>query len=120
MCAKERERNREREKINSEVTFCASSEKDNGRECVCERVRASALECKFETTAKSGVCVCVCVYVCVHTQQCHYGVATVSRIDKILGLFCRILSLLQGSFAKETYNLIDPANQSHPISCRLQ
>jgi len=30
-------------------------------------------------------------------------------------LFCRILSLSQGSFAKETYNLIDPTNQSHPI-----
>jgi len=44
-----------------------------------------------------------------------YGVATVSRIDKIIGLFCRILSLLEGSFAKETYNLIDPTNQSHPI-----
>ena len=45
-----------------------------------------------------------------------YGVATVSKIDKITGLFCRISSLLQGSFAKETYNFIDPTNQSHP-SC---
>jgi len=45
----------------------------------------------------------------------YYGVATVSRIDKITGLFCRILSLLQGSFAKETYNFIDPTHQSHPI-----
>ena len=44
-----------------------------------------------------------------------YRVASVSRIDKIIGLFCRILSLLWGSFAKETYNLIDPTNQSHPI-----
>jgi len=44
-----------------------------------------------------------------------YGVAMVSRIDKIIGLFCRILSLLRGSFAKETYNFIDPTNQSHPI-----
>ena len=44
-----------------------------------------------------------------------YGVATVSRIDKIIGLFCRMLSLLKGSFAKETYNSIDPTNQSHPI-----
>jgi len=33
-----------------------------------------------------------------------YVVATVSRIDKRIGLFCRIWSLLQGSFAKETYN----------------
>ena len=40
-----------------------------------------------------------------------YGVATVSRIDKIIGLFCRILSLLWGSFAKEAYDLIDPTNR---------
>ena len=44
-----------------------------------------------------------------------YGVATVNRIDQIIGLFCRILSLLQGSFARETFNLFDPTNQSHPI-----
>jgi len=44
-----------------------------------------------------------------------YGVATVSRINKIKGLFCRISSLLQASFAKETYNLIDPTNCIHPI-----
>jgi len=45
-----------------------------------------------------------------------YGVAMVSRIHKNIGLFCRIASLLQGSFAKETYNLIDPTNCSHPIT----
>ena len=44
-----------------------------------------------------------------------YGVATISRIDKIVGLFCRKLALLSDSFAKETCNLIDPTNQSHPI-----
>ena len=44
-----------------------------------------------------------------------YGVATVSRIDKIIGLFCRIASVFQGSFAKETYNFMDPTSQSHPI-----
>ena len=31
--------------------------------------------------------------------------AMISRLPKILGLFCRISSLLQGSFTKETYNL---------------
>ena len=45
-----------------------------------------------------------------------YGVATVSRINKITGLFCRIASFSWGSFAKETYNLIDPTNCSHPIT----
>jgi len=45
-----------------------------------------------------------------------YGVAYVRRID-IIGLFCRIASLLWGSFAKETYNFIDPTNISHSIQC---
>jgi len=31
-----------------------------------------------------------------------------------MGLFCRISSLLQGSFAKETYNLKERTNRSHP------
>ena len=48
-----------------------------------------------------------------------YGVAVGSRIDKIIGLLCRILSLLEGSFAKETYNWIDPTNQSHLIPCLI-
>jgi len=52
------------------------------------------------------LCVCLC--------WTNHGVTTVSRIDSIIGLFCRILSLLLGSFAKETYNSIDPTNQSHP------
>ena len=34
-----------------------------------------------------------------------YRVATISRLLKIVGLFCRISSLSQGSFAKETCNL---------------
>ena len=35
---------------------------------------------------------------------------------KIIGLFCRIWSLLQGSFAKETYNLKEPTNGCHLIA----
>jgi hypothetical protein len=53
----------------------------------------------------------------VYRYIMEYGVATVSRIDKIIGLFCRIMSLLQGSFAKETYNFIDPANQRTRYTC---
>ena len=48
-----------------------------------------------------------------------YGVATVSRIDKITGLFCRISSLLWVSFAKETYKFIEPTNCSHPIRIQV-
>ena len=43
------------------------------------------------------------------------GVASI----QITGLFCRIQSLLQGSFAKETYNLKEPTNRSHPI-CNIR
>jgi len=67
------------------------------------------------------MCMCVC-YIRASTtpkKKNHvpmwYGVATVSRIDKIIVLFCRISSLLLGSFAKETYYLIDPTNRSHHI-----
>jgi len=49
-----------------------------------------------------------------------YGAAMISRLLEILGLFCRISSLLQGSFAKETYNFKAPTHRSHPISaCSL-
>ena len=41
--------------------------------------------------------------------------ATVSRIDKITGLFRRISSLFLCSFAIETYCFIDPTIRSHPI-----
>jgi len=46
-----------------------------------------------------------------------YGVATIDRLFKIIGLFCRILSLLQVSFTKETYHFKEPTNRSHPILC---
>ena len=45
----------------------------------------------------------------------HYGVATISRLLKIIGLLCRIQSLLYGFFAKETDNFKKPTNRSHPI-----
>jgi len=48
------------------------------------------------------------------------GVATVSRIDEMIGLFCRMQSLLKGSFAKETYNVIDPTDRSHPIQIKTK
>jgi len=55
------------------------------------------------------------IWIC-HIYKCGYGVATISRLLTIIGLFCRIQSLLQGSFAKETYNLKEPTNRSHLIS----
>jgi len=62
----------------------------------------------------SFTCVPCSVHVCDMMHACR--VATVSRIDKVICLFCRMLSCLLGSFAKETYNLIDPTDQqSHTI-----
>ena len=49
--------------------------------------------------------------ICVHS----YVVATISRLLRIIRLFCRILSLLYGSFAKMTYNYKEPTNLSHFI-----
>jgi len=46
-----------------------------------------------------------------------YGVATTSRLLNIIGLFCRIWSLLQGFFAQETYHFKESTNRSHPIPC---
>jgi len=39
-----------------------------------------------------------------------YGVATVSRIDKIVGLFCKRALWKRRSSAKETYDFIDPTD----------
>jgi len=49
------------------------------------------------------------------TLNVSYRATTISRLLKIIVLFCRISSLLQGSFAKETYNLKEPTDRSHPI-----
>jgi len=55
----------------------------------------------------------LCVY--ESWQVYCYGVALVSKIDKIIGFFCkRALQKSQYS-AKKSYNLIDPTNRSHPI-----
>jgi len=63
-----------------------------------------------------------CIYMlymhtCMHFIH-RYGVATMSRLLKITGLFCRISYVLQGSFVKETYDFKEPTNRSHPILSR--
>jgi len=49
------------------------------------------------------------LYVCVQ-----YGVAIISRIDKIIGLFCKRDLLKRRYSAKETYNLIGPIDRATP------
>jgi len=47
--------------------------------------------------------------------MCRYGVASVSRIDKIIGLLCKRALYKRRYSAKETYNFIDPTDRSYPI-----
>jgi len=42
-------------------------------------------------------------------------VATDSRFDKIIRLFCKRALQKRRYSAKETYNFIDPTDRSHPI-----
>jgi len=63
---------------------------------------------------------CVYIHTCMYTYiyahiYCTWLWSTGSRLLKIVGLFCRISSLLSGSFAKETYSFKEPTNRSHPI-----
>ena len=43
--------------------------------------------------------------------------ATISNLLEIIGLFCRISSLLKGSFAKENHYFKGRTNRSHRIAC---
>jgi len=50
----------------------------------------------------------------VARMSCVWG-GYVSRLLQIIGLFCRILSLLYGSFTKESYHFKEPTTRGHPI-----
>ena len=58
---------------------------------------------------------CFGPYSARHGTISGHGVATISRLLKIEGLFCRMSSLLYVYFTKETYNCKEPTNRSHPI-----
>ena len=64
-------------------------------------IRVLSLRCQIKTW----------IYV-IHES---YEVATVSRIDKITGLFCKRALSKRRYSAKETYNFIDPTDRSQPI-----
>ena len=69
--------------------------------------------------------VCMCMHSCIwdHDATLHlifgYGVASVSRIEKIIGLFCKRALSKRRYSAKETYHLINPTDRSHPkcVAC---
>ena len=45
-----------------------------------------------------------------------YGVAIISRLLKIIGLFCKRAPSKRLYSVKETYNVIDPTDYRQPIS----
>ena len=53
------------------------------------------------------------------TNRSHPIERCVNRDLRTAGLFCRISSLLLGSFAKETYNFKEPTHRSLEISCAV-
>ena len=81
----------------------------------CVAVCCSVLQCAAEcySVLQSVRLLSVGVNVIVY-----YGVALVSRIDKIIGLFCKRDLLKRRYSAKETYNFIDPTDRSYPIQCK--
>jgi len=54
-------------------------------------------------------------YVCEAGGCSHYGVAHMSRNDITIVLYCKRDLQKRRYSAKETYNLIDPTDRSHPI-----
>jgi len=46
--------------------------------------------------------------------SCH-GVATISRLFEMIGLFCKRALLLRRYSARETYDFKEPTNRSHPM-----
>jgi len=52
----------------------------------------------------------------VSRKSAGYGVATISRLLKIIGLLFADYSLFyRALFQNETYNFKEPTNRSHPI-----
>ena len=52
----------------------------------------------------------------VYRHTDYHGVATISRLLKITGLFCKRALEKRLYSAKETYNFNEPTNRSHPIA----
>jgi len=62
------------------------------RVCVCVFVCMCACVCVCVRVCVC-VCMCVCVYACVCLTTRSYELATISRLLKITGLFCRTKAL---------------------------
>ena len=77
----------------------------------CVAACFSALQCV-------AVCYLLCAAMCcsVFVYYSGYGVATISRLLKIIGLFCKRALQKRRYSATETHNFKEPTNHSHLIS----
>ena len=82
------------------------------RVAVCCSVLQCAAACCSVLQDKSWLPLSECICRC---GSC-YGVATISRLLKITGLFCKRALWKRLYSAKETYHVKEPTNRSHPIS----
>jgi len=57
----------------------------------------------------------ICTKWLMYVRNMTYGVATISRLLKIIGLFCKRALSKRRYSAKETYSFKEPTNRSHPI-----
>ena len=58
---------------------------------------------------------CACTSSSLYENMFTCGVATISRLRKIIGLFCQRALYKRRYSAKETYKFKEPINRSHPI-----
>jgi len=58
---------------------------------------------------------CECIYAEGRGEGSCYGVATISRLPKNIGFFCKRALYKRRYSAKETYNSKEPTNHSHPV-----
>jgi len=86
-------------------------------------VRHSMVQCGvLHSSVSQYIAVCCSVWQYIAIPQItssfaiSYGVASISRLLKIIGLFCKRALSKRRYSAKETYNFIDPTDRSHPIA----
>jgi len=72
-------------------------------------------ECRLQLVTRQRRVVAY-VHLNIHDSYytCSYGVATISRLLRIIGLFCKRALWKRRYSAKETYDFKEPTNRSHP------
>jgi len=106
------------------VCMCTCTTSSSKYDLICIDVYMYAcvhVQHHLQNTTLSSSLVFVC-FVCVScvNSVCHhiryqYGVATSSRLLKIISVSCERALWKWRSSAKETYNVKEPTNRSHPI-----